>query len=159
MKNANKDSANLCQFTTNYSLIIGPLCRGTALGKQYFNHKETIGEQANLFLGGVRMTSLKPFSGANISIKAPAGEDLLAPEKKIDALIKAGWRVLDSDFDETAFLHWRERAYECLEALLGPQHVYTKRFRISLCEPKLIAILSRVGILGAAIMGSELQPL
>jgi hypothetical protein len=50
-------------------------------------------------------------------------------EKPIDDLIEAGWRVVNSDFDETAFQNWRSKATICLESLLGEDHRSTKSFR------------------------------
>ena len=49
-------------------------------------------------------------------------------ENQIDELIKAGWGVVDSDFDPIAFQYWRLKAFECLAAMFGPDHVYTKYF-------------------------------
>ena len=50
-------------------------------------------------------------------------------EKPIDDLIEAGWWVLHSDFDETAFDNWRNKAAICLESLLGEDHTSTKSFK------------------------------
>lgn len=50
-------------------------------------------------------------------------------EKPIDDLIEAGWWVLNSDFDETAFDNWRSKAAICLESLLGKDHMSTKLFK------------------------------
>lgn len=47
---------------------------------------------------------------------------------RIDELIEAGWGVLDSDFDPVVFHHWRLRAFDCINSLLGPNHVYTRQF-------------------------------
>ena len=49
-------------------------------------------------------------------------------EGRIDDLIEAGWNVLDSDFDPVAFLRWRRSAFDYLTAMVGPDHVYTRRF-------------------------------
>lgn len=73
-------------------------------------------------------------------------------ERKIDALIEAGWRVLESDFDEKAFLHWRKRARECLEALLGPSHTYTEHFKYSMGQSEASTLLSGVGVLAAVAL-------
>jgi hypothetical protein len=70
-------------------------------------------------------------------------------ERKIDALVEAGWNVLESDFDEEAFLHWRLRANECLEALLGADHIYTERFKETMGRPETNAVLAGVGVLAA----------
>lgn len=47
-------------------------------------------------------------------------------ENQIDELIMAGWRVVDSDFDPVAFHLWRLKAFDCLTAMFGPDHVYTQ---------------------------------
>jgi hypothetical protein len=47
-------------------------------------------------------------------------------QKPIDDLIEAGWHVLDSDFDYSAFKHWKRQALNCFETLLGPEHGYTR---------------------------------
>jgi len=49
-------------------------------------------------------------------------------ERRIDDLIEAGWDVLDSDFDPVAFQRWRRSAFDCLTAMVGPDHVYTRHF-------------------------------
>ena len=49
-------------------------------------------------------------------------------ESRIDELIKAGWGVLESDFDPVAFQHWRRKAFDCLNTMFGPDHIYTKYF-------------------------------
>lgn len=41
------------------------------------------------------------------------------PLELIDELIAAGWRVLASDFEEDAFLQWRDKTKRCLKALSG----------------------------------------
>ena len=77
----------------------------------------------------------------------------MVPEKQIDALIEAGWHVLESNLDEAAFLHWRMRAHDCLNALLGPRHAYTEHFEYHMRQSKAITLLSGVGVLAAARMG------
>jgi hypothetical protein len=52
----------------------------------------------------------------------------MAIDGRIDDLIEAGWGVLDSDCDPVAFQRWRCRALDCLTALVGPDHVYTRQF-------------------------------
>jgi len=49
-------------------------------------------------------------------------------EHQIDALIKAGWEVVESDFNPAAFQHWRLKAFECVTAMFGSDHVDTKYF-------------------------------
>jgi hypothetical protein len=74
----------------------------------------------------------------------------LSAEKRIDDLIEAGWQVLDSDFDETAFQNWRREAFECLNAMLGPEHAYTQYFKGYVHHPQRAALLTGGGILSAA---------
>ena len=47
-------------------------------------------------------------------------------EQRIEDVIEAGWGVLDSYFDPIAFQRWRRRAFDCLTAVVGPDHVYTR---------------------------------
>lgn len=77
----------------------------------------------------------------------------MVPERQIDALIEAGWHVLESDFDEAAFLHWRAMAHECLESLLGPHHAYTEHFKYNMRQPGTTILLSGVGVLAAVSLG------
>ena len=74
-------------------------------------------------------------------------------EAQIDALIEAGWRVLESNFDEAAFLHWRSRSHECLKVLLGPRHTYTEHFEYNMRQSEATTLLSGVGVLAAAKLG------
>lgn len=53
----------------------------------------------------------------------------MTTEERIDGLIEAGWRVIESDFDEGAFLNWKVRAVDCLSDLVGSDHIYTEYFR------------------------------
>jgi hypothetical protein len=71
-------------------------------------------------------------------------------EKRIDDLIEAGWKVLDTDFDPVAFENWRIRVVACLSELLGCDHPYTKYFIINLQEPKKNNLIVGGGILTAA---------
>lgn len=71
----------------------------------------------------------------------------MLPEQRIDELIRAGWDVLDSDFDETAFLTWRKRAVDCLTDLLGPHHVYTEYFRDYVTRAESANLLTGSGVL------------
>jgi hypothetical protein len=52
----------------------------------------------------------------------------MSVEKRIDDLIEAGWFVFDSDFDAIAFQQWRRRVFDCLTAVVGPDHVSTRQF-------------------------------
>jgi hypothetical protein len=71
-------------------------------------------------------------------------------EKRIDDLIEAGWHVLNSDFDTEAFQHWKKQAFNCLSALLGPDHTYTLYFKNYVREAEEKNLLAGGGILTAA---------
>ena len=71
-------------------------------------------------------------------------------EQGIDDLIEAGWGVLDSDFDPVAFQRWRRRAFECLTAVVGPDHVYTRHFERFVRREGEADLLIASGILSAA---------
>jgi hypothetical protein len=71
-------------------------------------------------------------------------------ENQIDELIMAGWRVVDSDFDPAAFKHWRFKAFDCLTAMLGPDHYYTKYFERFVKASHRTNILAAGGVLVAA---------
>ena len=71
-------------------------------------------------------------------------------EDEIDELIKAGWRVVESDFDPGAFQHWRLHAFECLNAMFGPDHVYTKYFEQFVKQEDKTHVLAAGGVLVAA---------
>ena len=84
-------------------------------------------------------------------------------EQRIDNLIEAGWNVLDSDFDRSAFADWRRQALDCVAALLGPSHTYTRYFRDFVDEAETTSLLTGEGILVAAreqivTTGFELAP-
>ena len=70
-------------------------------------------------------------------------------EGRIDDLIEAGWKVLDSDFDPVAFHCWRRRAFDCLADLLGADHVYTLHFARFARHDRITDQLAAVGILSA----------
>lgn len=74
----------------------------------------------------------------------------MSVEQRIDDLITAGWHVLDSDFDATAFRQWRKRAVDCLNSLFGPDHTYTQQFRDYVNREERKSILTGGGILSAA---------
>ena len=71
-------------------------------------------------------------------------------ENRIDELIMAGWRVVDSDFDPVAFDHWRLKAFDCLTAMLGPDHVYAKYFEYFVEQRGRTNVLAAGGVLVAA---------
>ncbi len=73
----------------------------------------------------------------------------MSTERRIDDLIEAGWFVLDSDFDPAAFHYWRQRAFDCLTDMLGPDHYYTRHFSTLLRQGEKVETLAAVGILSA----------
>ena len=82
-------------------------------------------------------------------------------ENQIDELIKAGWGVVDSDFDPIAFQYWRLKAFECLNAMFGPDHVYTKYFEQFVKQGDKTNVLAAGGVLVAAkeqMKGMECVP-
>ena len=82
-------------------------------------------------------------------------------DRQIDELIKAGWEVVDSDFDPVAFQHWRLKAFECLNAMFGPDHVYTKYFEHFVQQARRMNALAGEGVLTAAkqqCVDKELKP-
>ncbi len=74
----------------------------------------------------------------------------MSVEQRIDALIEAGWGVLDSDFDPVAFQRWRRKACDCLTAMVGPDHVYTRHFENFVRQEGEADLLIAGGILSAA---------
>jgi len=69
--------------------------------------------------------------------------------EKIDDAIEAGWSVLESDVDPAAFRRWRREAFECVTALVGPDHPYSKYFSQFVSEPESRNLLAGEGILTA----------
>jgi hypothetical protein len=49
-------------------------------------------------------------------------------DKPFDDLIRAGWEVIESDYHAVAFQNWRQKAFDCLVQLMGPDHMYTQYF-------------------------------
>ena len=76
-----------------------------------------------------------------------AEEDTI--DRLVDNLIEAGWDVLESDFDPGAFRVWRKAASECVAALAGPHHPYTKYFEDYVLVPESTDLLAGEGILMA----------
>ncbi len=74
----------------------------------------------------------------------------MTTEHQIDELIKAGWEVIESDFDPVAFQHWRLKAFECLTAMFGSDHVYTKYFEHFVRQGDRANALVGGGVLAAA---------
>jgi hypothetical protein len=77
------------------------------------------------------------------------GRPTMPAIKAIDELIDAGWQVLESDFDPVAFMKWRRRAYECVVALLGPDHPYALFFEQFVSQDNRGSLLTGAGILAA----------
>jgi hypothetical protein len=71
-------------------------------------------------------------------------------EDRIDELIMAGWRVVASDFDPLAFDQWRRKAFDCLRAMLGPDHGHAKYFENFVKESYRTNILAAPGVVVAA---------
>lgn len=69
--------------------------------------------------------------------------------ERIDGMIDAGWEVLRSDFDELAFLTWRQRVRECIESLLGSKHAYNQYFNRCVSKRGSRSVLAGCGILCA----------
>ena len=74
----------------------------------------------------------------------------MSAEQRIDDLIKAGWGVLESDFDPDAFQLWRRSAFDCLNTMFGPDHVYTRHFENFVRQGGKTDLLAAGGILIAA---------
>lgn len=74
-------------------------------------------------------------------------------EDKIDALIVAGWHVLETDFSEGSFQDWRKQALDCVAALCGDTHPYTVHFRSGVQKARKSSLLTGVGLLTAAQWG------
>lgn len=71
-------------------------------------------------------------------------------ENLIDGLIQAGWYVLESNFDERAFLHWKQSASLCLGDPLGKDHVYVRFLQDYVRQVEKRDLLAGEGILSAA---------
>ncbi len=71
-------------------------------------------------------------------------------ERRLDELIKAASGVVDSDFDPIAFQYWRLQAFECLTAMFGADHIYTKYFQQYVQKSGLTNLLAASGVLVAA---------
>ena len=71
-------------------------------------------------------------------------------EERLERLIRAGWNVIERDFDESAYLKWREEAARCLRAMLGPENYYYRQFENRIKAPTSHDVLAGGGILEAA---------
>jgi hypothetical protein len=69
--------------------------------------------------------------------------------ERIDRLIEAGFKIVETDFDAAAVQDWREKALDYLSAELGPEHPYTRRFQ-RYVGPERRAVLAGGGVLVAA---------
>ena len=97
-------------------------------------------------------------SGGGAPPHVPKKGVKMSVERRIDELIKAGWGVLESDFDPDAFQNWRQKAFECLNAMFGPDHIYTKYFEHFVQQGGRKNVLAAGGVLVAAkhqIAGAE----
>jgi len=82
-------------------------------------------------------------------------------QHQLDELIKAGWGVVHSDFDPVAFQNWRLKVFECLNAMFGSDHVYTKYFEYFVQQGDRASVLAAGGVLDAAKqdwVGKEFGP-
>lgn len=68
-------------------------------------------------------------------------------ERLIDELIDAGWTVIETDFDEKAFARWRQSAYNCVAALLAPDHPCLRLFQDHVRDADAMSLLTGGGIL------------
>jgi hypothetical protein len=73
----------------------------------------------------------------------------MAVEKMLDDLIEAGWYVLESDFDARALSNWKKEAFDCVIALLGPDHTYSHYFNDFVRGRAKSSILAGEGVLNA----------
>lgn len=71
-------------------------------------------------------------------------------EQKFEEMIKAGWDVVERDFDEIALVTWRKRACEFLTEMLGPEHPYTLNLADKASKAGEMRFLSGLGVLCAA---------
>ena len=70
--------------------------------------------------------------------------------RQIDALIEAGWQVLESNFSEAAFRKWRKEALKEVALLCGAGHVYTDYFQTRVEKSETGNVLADIGVLTAA---------
>jgi hypothetical protein len=69
--------------------------------------------------------------------------------RMIDDVIEAGWYVVESGYDVTAFRAWKERAFACVSGLMGTDHPYTRYFGEFVSEAEQKNVLTGEGILTA----------
>jgi hypothetical protein len=80
------------------------------------------------------------------SIKLIKGVSMVV-ENLIDDLIEAGRYVLESDFDLKALSNWRKEAFQCVSALMGPDHTCTQYFKDFVNGGARTGVLAGEGIL------------
>jgi len=71
-------------------------------------------------------------------------------QRQYDELIKAAWNVIESDFDQGAFLRWRKQALDFLTFMMGPDHPYTLLFGDYVKQAEALSVLAGKGLLVAA---------
>lgn len=71
-------------------------------------------------------------------------------EDRLQKLIRAAWEVIERDFDEAAYMDWREEASACLSEMLGSDHIYSRQFEETANKPVTLNLLAAGGILEAA---------
>lgn len=103
---------------------------------------------------------LIPLTDEQRSLLNAEGVDMKT-EHQFDELIKAAWGVIESDFDPVAFQHWRLKAFECLTAMFGSEHAYTKYFEHFVQQGGRASALAAGGVLAAAKQqwaGKQVEP-
>ena len=81
----------------------------------------------------------------------------MSAEQRMVDLIEADWSVLDPDFDPIAFHLWRRSVFDCLNAMFGPDHIYTRHFENFVRQGGKTNLLAAGGILIAAKEQALLQ--
>jgi hypothetical protein len=71
-------------------------------------------------------------------------------ERRLDALIYAGWNALQSDSEPEDLDRWREQAYQCLTTSVGEDHPYAAHFKCGTHRGESSNLLIDVGVLTAA---------
>lgn len=69
---------------------------------------------------------------------------------QFDDLMQAAWEVIESDFDEAAFMTWRKQALLFLSDLVGADHPYTLSFQDYVQHAEALSVLAGKGLLVAA---------
>lgn len=70
-------------------------------------------------------------------------------ESNLERLIVMAWKVIESDFDQSAFVKWRHQAFECIQSLVGSEHPYTLHFRSFAENAERQSVLAGNGLLVA----------